>query len=74
MSSSIKKNISIRKNNDSISNRQDFSLSLNDKHMKNFPHQSHVEKKGFDEQLWHMGKVVGKVKGFFKLSNLPVVQ
>jgi len=42
--------------------------------MKNFPHQAQVEKKGFDEQLWHMGKVVGRVKGFFNLSNLPVVQ
>lgn len=32
------------------------------------------EKKQFDEQIWHMGKVLGTVKGVFTLSNMPVLQ
>lgn len=32
------------------------------------------EKKQFDEQIWHMGKVLGTIKGVFTLSNMPVLQ
>ena len=31
-------------------------------------------RKGFEEQVWLMGKVVGVVKGEFKMSNMPVIQ
>ena len=32
------------------------------------------EKKLFEEQFWHMGKLLGTVRGIFSLSNLPVMQ
>lgn len=32
------------------------------------------EKRGFEEQIWHLGKVVGTIKGLFRLSNIPVMQ
>ena len=53
-----------------------FSASMKDKNrrMGAIDRTSQADKKPFNEQLWHMGKVVGRVKGFFKLSTLPVVQ
>jgi hypothetical protein len=28
----------------------------------------------FEEQFWHLGKLLGTIKGAFYLSNLPVMQ
>ena len=33
-----------------------------------------VEKKTFEESIWLMGKVLGKVRGQFTLSNMPTIQ
>ena len=32
------------------------------------------DKKPFKESIWHNGKVVGIVKGDFKLQNMPAMQ
>jgi hypothetical protein len=33
-----------------------------------------IEKKVFEEQLWHMGKVLGTIRGVFSLNNMPILQ
>jgi hypothetical protein len=35
---------------------------------------STTEKKSFEENLWHMGKVLGTVRGEFTLANMPIMQ
>jgi len=38
-------------------------------------HQKQIsERKLFEEQFWHMGKLLGTVRGSFVLSNLPMMQ
>lgn len=33
--------------------------------------QPKAELKNFEEQLWHLGKVVGTIRGKFQLMNIP---
>ena len=52
-----------------------FSASMKDKNrrMGAIDRTSQADKKPFNEQLWHMGKVIGQVSGVFSLSNLPMI-
>jgi len=42
--------------------------------MKDIDSKSVSEKKTFEESIWLMGKVLGKVRGQFTLSNMPSIQ
>lgn len=68
MSLSMKKQTSLRSSNRggllSATAKAQFELSVNLNEQK-------AQKRAFSEQLWHMGKVVGQVKGEFELSNIP---
>ncbi|CDW79777.1 UNKNOWN [Stylonychia lemnae] len=50
--------------------RLEFSLSQSENPSK----KAKNEKKSFQEQLWFMGKVIGSIKGNFKVTNIPIMQ
>lgn len=70
MSLNTKKS-STRLKDRSFSGKRKFEFSA---HSKRGKHLSGSENKAFKEQVWHMGKVIGQVKGVFQLSNVPTVQ
>eukprot|EP00347_Sterkiella_histriomuscorum_P013888 403362980 len=52
-----------------------FKLELQqDLSSKNALNKMKTERKNYEEKLWSMGKIVGSIKGNFRISNLPVIQ
>jgi len=62
MSLQIKKATSIRNLDKTISSGSIYQVTSKSKRSR---HKSFAEKKPFNEQIWHMGKVIGTVKGVF---------